>query len=546
MNYIEYFYGDLYTIYNEIIEIIKYDIIEKYNLDNDIIKDKFRKIDIYFDNNFNSQYFNFIQTKINLNESIQELNYELRRIYQRYIRIDYKKYMIDNIKIEEIPQDVNKEISQNIIQDKNIQHVNKEISQNIIQDSNENIIKKYEKYKKQHNCKELYICHYCVDYITNNENSMKKHYQRKNKCNCFSKLLYEMAENLSLNKKFIFTFNYSNLFKNDILFIINHYTNKYNVIHKNYKKNIINNNFIIDNKNDNNEDNEDNEDNISLSDFNIKYYNYEQKCYQCPNCLTEFTRKYNLIKHLDNKKSCLYKQNIKNLVKEAAEKEQMEKERLEKERLEKERLEKERLEKERLEKENYNVISFDKNYDISHIDILFYSKKDFYIYNVFLEEIIKNKINRNIYFVNKQAVIYIDNSLIRSEADKSIYYIITNLENIIDKLYDNKNNYVIQNYNNIKKYYNELKNSYVNDLLYKEYNIYTYNFNNILENNILYCRDKYFLDTINIINIYHKEIYNNINKKNYFINEIYFTPQYIKNYASTKMRYRDLKDSNKW
>ena len=42
-------------------------------------------------------------------------------------------------------------------------------------------ISRIEKYKKQHNCKEIYICHYCIDYITDNKSDMKKHFQRKKK-----------------------------------------------------------------------------------------------------------------------------------------------------------------------------------------------------------------------------------------------------------------------------------------------------------------------------------------------------------------------------
>lgn len=56
----EYFTGNLKEIHDEIYEIIKDDIIETCDLDNDIINDKFSKINIYFDENFNKTYLNYI------------------------------------------------------------------------------------------------------------------------------------------------------------------------------------------------------------------------------------------------------------------------------------------------------------------------------------------------------------------------------------------------------------------------------------------------------------------------------------------------------
>ncbi len=50
----------------------------------------------------------------------------------------------------------------------------------------------------------VFICHHCCNYITDNKKDMKKHYLRKNKCNCMTLHNYEEAELLSINKLFIF------------------------------------------------------------------------------------------------------------------------------------------------------------------------------------------------------------------------------------------------------------------------------------------------------------------------------------------------------
>lgn len=60
----EYFTGNLVNIFNQIYNIIKNDIIQLCNLDNDIFLDSkynlFRKINIYFDENFNKKYLEYL------------------------------------------------------------------------------------------------------------------------------------------------------------------------------------------------------------------------------------------------------------------------------------------------------------------------------------------------------------------------------------------------------------------------------------------------------------------------------------------------------
>ena len=81
----------------------------------------------------------------------------------------------------------------------------------------------------------LYVCHYCVEYNTSSLSDMIKHFKRKTKCKCSTINSYEESKILSKNK-YEFTFDTSNLTKNEYLYIITHYSEKYNTIHKNFKE----------------------------------------------------------------------------------------------------------------------------------------------------------------------------------------------------------------------------------------------------------------------------------------------------------------------
>ena len=86
-----------------------------------------------------------------------------------------------------------------------------------------------------------YICHYCCDYYTHKLKDIKQHTSRKNKCKCNSLMSYDECMLLSVSKKFIFSFNISELIIDDISFIIKNYNDQINIINKNYKSFILNN-----------------------------------------------------------------------------------------------------------------------------------------------------------------------------------------------------------------------------------------------------------------------------------------------------------------
>ncbi len=90
----EYFQGNLKNIYDNIYKIIKDDILETYDLDNDILNNQFRKINIYFDIHFNSKYLYFLQNMFNETNIIN--NHHYRDIHLKYLLTDYKNTLNNN------------------------------------------------------------------------------------------------------------------------------------------------------------------------------------------------------------------------------------------------------------------------------------------------------------------------------------------------------------------------------------------------------------------------------------------------------------------
>lgn len=431
-----------------------------------------------------------------------------------------------------------------------------------------------------------YICHYCIDYMTTSKCDMRKHFKRKIKCNCLTTLLYEDAKVLTLNKGYNFNFNKNKLLTNDIIFIITHFTNKHNEINENYKNEIYKKNELLNNKLDKKELNESELDKFDLDkidldekEFNKKelseselhkikfdkiYYNKEKECYICNNCLTEFTRKFNLVKHLNNKKSCLYKQNIKKLVKEDEEKSLIF---LQKEMKEKNKYKEDIIQNiqnigtqniqnigtlnnnnNNTQNNNYNFAIRDfvnDRYDISHIKDSFYEKKDFFLYPNFLQMIMENEKNRNMFIVDKEAIFYTENELNKMSSDKAGYMILDKLSESFDQLLYRQNQEARDYYSFISKYYYIVKGQYKHDTVYKDYDIKEKQFVYTANSRAFRSRDKHLSKITSTLNKFDKETRDVINKSGYQIKSIPLINPNIEDYASVKMRYRDLKD-DKW
>ncbi len=301
----EYFEGDLFTIINEIIEIIKDDIIKEYTLDRDILQEKFRKINIYYDQNINSQYLHYIVNKFNLHG--EENNYNFREENIRYLLINYRRELeYKKSNGEYFESDQNEDL-----EDEECKYLEDEEWDECeeCQEDSENMKIENNKETKSEEIT-LDICYHCVKYTTTSQSDVNRHLRRKNACASNSIFSYEDSKILSKNK-YTFTFDIKNLTQDDYLYIITNYNNKYNVINHDFKKNelIINNEDLGESLcvSDNIEQSDNMESDIvpiniksSLSKDLYKniFYNKLTKLYLCGDCNMEYTHMNSVRYHL--------------------------------------------------------------------------------------------------------------------------------------------------------------------------------------------------------------------------------------------------------
>ena len=425
----------------------------------------------------------------------------------------------------------------------------------------------------------LYICHYCIDYKTSSRKDMVRHFNRKNICKCNNPLnSYNDCKYLSLSKKYYFYFNFNNLFRSDFINIINYFTDIENHIREDYntqftnkiKKEIFDNSELIKinnnlNKNidyDDEDDDSDEENNESLcTEFKKMYYNAEKKKYICDKCNTEYKSKRNLVKHLTKSNKCEYNLSIKNAIKKSKETSELilhKKEELKREEA------KHMLNQNNIQNINQNIQNNINNinnsnqnnfsvalkdfvndrYDISHISDSFYQKKDFFLYPNFLNMIMENEKNQNIFFSNNEAIIYTDNELNKMSSDKASYLILDKLSQSFDELLYKQDDEAREYYKFITKYYHVVKGHYKHDTIFKEYNVDKREFQYTANSRLFRSRDKYSNKIIGTINKFNGNIRKNMNISIQDIKDIPIMNPNIEDFASVKMRYRDLKNKD--
>ncbi len=442
--------------------------------------------------------------------------------------------------------------------------------------------------------KPYYICHYCCEYKTQNKVDMNRHFKRKNKCVCFSLYSYEAAEKISLTKKFYLNVDISSLFKTDMIYIVNNYNLPINYIENDFRKKSINesNNILdialisqkrnhskneVENKslykNSNNKnlictdvdvDNLDYVDDIDLFEdknlFDQLYYNHEKKKYICDKCYSGYVSKQNLIKHLKSHDECKKKQQINEIMKESLKISEIKRK--------KEEEENKKFEPHVINNNNnvqnnfqniqninnnnnnthhntYNLAIKDfvhDNYDITHIKDTFYQQKDFFIYHNFLRMIMENKKNQNIFFANNEAIIYSDNELNKMSSDKAGYLILDKLSTSFNQLINKQDEEVREYYAFITKYYSVLKGQYKHDTIFKDYDVDDRRFFYTANSGMFRSRDKYLSKMVSVINRNSNDIRQNMNIKGDDIKDIPLINPSIEDFASARMRYRDLKD----
>ncbi len=369
-----------------------------------------------------------------------------------------------------------------------------------------------------------YICYYCLDYVTDLSSNMTKYFQRKNKCKCSTLISYEEAEILSKKNKYIFNINTDSLSKDDYLYIVNHYYDEKNVINENFRKNSKQNKNETENK--------------------------IESSFICEKCNVSFSKKYNLQRHQMKdicKKNEVYqsikneKNNYNNIIEESNQNYD-DVEYIENIETTENSIIEEPLFKiigfSNIEITDNNIIEdFNKEFDISHIKDDFYIQKDFYLYNNFFRMIMKNKKNHNIYIEDDKAIIYTNNDLIKINADKAIYLILDKLNKTINLLLNKQNEETRNYYQYINNYYHHIKYMYREDSMFENYDIHEKKFIDISNINLFKSRDLFFVKIVNSILDFKHITRENLKLTVKKVNDIPFCNINIKGYSSIRKYY---------
>jgi hypothetical protein len=413
--------------------------------------------------------------------------------------------------------------------------------------------------------KSYYICHYCFIYITINKSDIKKHFNKKKKCKCLTTTSYEDCKNLSINKKFICNFDIDNLSQSDLQYICIHYNDLENMIDLNYKnialkeilkKNINLSNEIKETENNKNIcqilDKEIENDKNYINNFDNIYYNKEKDKYICNLCLVEYKSKQNMLKHIENTSQCEKYKQRNNLIKNNLEQSIN---------MIKKEFNDKQIFNTYVQNNNNNVQNNNNNtqnntynfamrdfvhekYDLTHINDSFYEKKDFFIYPNFLRVIMENKKNQNIFFSENEAIIYSDKELNKMSSDKAGYLVLDKLSQSFDQLLNKQDNEAREYYSFITKYYSVLKGQYKHDTIYKEYDVDERRFYYTANSSLFRSRDKYLSKIVTTVNKCNDNARENMNVSIQDIKNIPTINPNIEDYASVRMRYRDLKEKS--
>ncbi len=438
------------------------------------------------------------------------------------------------------------------------------------------------------NC--LYICYCCLNYKTTKRCDMVKHLEKKKKCTLtyIPKKMYSFEEfsELSLNNRFYFLFDYRSLLFQDYIYIIHNFNEKINYIkyedivknksylsnflenelknNKSYDK-IINSDFLENEIKDNkliNNNKKENDECYVVIENNVKLFG-------CMKCHKKYKYKKDLVNHLKNKSICENNQLLNNMINDCNNKSIVEIVEDSK-----------KLQQNIVNSFNNNNLNVQNNYNnaptiklevndfgretysYNHIPKSFIKQDDFYLYKNFLNKLLENKDNQNIYFMNydedikaenRKAIVYADEILYKINEDKAIFMMLEKLKNTMDSILLSKKytNSLIENSADseeenkkleekiaeIKKYYHVVSGHFKHDTIFKDYDLKEKQFYNLAHKRR--SRDIYTLNIKDIVNEHGTPI-SELNNNNLVQQLHNFSPD-IEDYASTRLRNKDLK-----
>lgn len=407
-----------------------------------------------------------------------------------------------------------------------------------------------------------YLCHFCLDFTSNYKNDICKHLNKINKCKSYSLLYnFEEAKKQSLYKKYIFYFDKTKLSKNDILFIISNYHNHRNHIFEDFR-----NPLMIYKNNSNSFKKEeikdltyeflsDRSESESESESEGESENESERKFICNLCETTFTTKYNLKKHMANVNVCKSKKEYNLFKKQNEEAIKMKLFELQNQMIETNTNSQQNIQNNNIQniqnniqnnstsKNNFKVSLRDfitENYDLTHIDDSYYLKKDFFLYTNFLDTIMLNEKNRNIYFTNDHAVFLNDNMLNKMTDEKAGFLILQKMARSFELFLNKQDDEAKKYYAFINEYYRIIQGQYRIDTLYKDYDIDDKKFVYIGDNHKFRARDRHLMKIKKILEKHDKNIRTNLVKYSDEGEILKFEPN-IEDFASKRSRYRDLK-----
>ncbi len=409
---------------------------------------------------------------------------------------------------------------------------------------------------------EYHICHRCASYKTHFRNDMVKHFERSNTCQ--SNLYYtkEKAINYSISKKYLFTFPIEKLTLNDYIFIIQNYSESYNVINEDYRNESVVNSaatiqsLVVSNKN--------YKKGIKKAprtkrddEYNQKYYDEKSGKYVCDLCNTSYAKKQNLEQHQRSQTKCIMLQR-QQMILEANKQVALKI--------------KSKREADAIVMNTYitnntlnnnNSITNNQNntqnlkvevrdfiqdrYDVSHIKPAYCEEnKDFFIYDKFLDMVMMNDQNHNIFFTDdrKHAVVYTGKEFVLMKSDKAGYFMLGNLKKCIGEVVCVQKEEIKTQQPQIERYYNLVERQYQQDTTLRRYNVDTHEFYSDSMCINFRNRDDKLRKIINNVSKHSSSIRDTLDADTIDVaNMLVYDPP-IPDYQSARNRNRDLKDKD--
>jgi hypothetical protein len=129
-------------------------------------------------------------------------------------------------------------------------------------------------------------------------------------------------------------------------------------------------------------------------------------------------------------------------------------------------------------------------------------------------------------------------------SDKAGYLLLEKLSQSFQQLINQQDDRVRDYYSFVTKYYYVIKGHYKHDTIFKDYDVEEQKFTYTAQGNLFRSRDKYLSKMMTTANHFSDDVRQNMNIKGDDVKNIPLINPNIEDYASIKMRYRDLRDKD--